>query len=479
MHVVSGSMTRLLTLSGLLLGLWLIHPQRPDPAVAAPPDFKRRVNVPDLTGQPFEPAIFWLGGVDPTRNYADVRMWYHATHLELAVHVIDRQLWYAPTPAPTDLQNWDAISLYLNIEGAEGSAPTRSSYHLVAQLGATDATDNYHASFRGNGSTWTETAVPYDATSSWRGAGGPNTYADNKGWQLSVAIPFASLGLTEAPPQGTVWGMAVVLHDRDDETDTPIADQAWPERADVVNPATWGELHFGRATYTVTTAVPAGSALIRNGLNGASVKDGHVGGHTTCGDGLDHWTEWGTANYAGYTQINVQNQWDISDYPCFSRYYVTFPLDAVPAGATILSASLNMTRFGNAGGGTWGTPPASYIHALTVAEAWNEANLTWNTAPLALENIAGTWVEPTQTSGQQVYRWDVTGAAAAALAEGAPLRLALYSIDGERHSGKYFWSSDTNDWDGTVRPALEITWGTACTAATAGCTLSYLPFVTE
>jgi len=27
--------------------------------------------------------------------------------------------------------------------------------------------------------------------------------------------------------------------------------------------------------------------------------------------------------------VNVQNQSDISDWPCFSKYYVTFPLDAV------------------------------------------------------------------------------------------------------------------------------------------------------
>ena len=36
-----------------------------------------RVNVPELTGVPFTPAIFWFGKVDQTNNYADVRVWYY------------------------------------------------------------------------------------------------------------------------------------------------------------------------------------------------------------------------------------------------------------------------------------------------------------------------------------------------------------------------------------------------------------------
>ena len=36
----------------------------------------------------------------------------------------------------------------------------------------------------------------------------------------------------------------------------------------------------------------------------------------------------------------------------------------------------------------------SYIQVLTVAEDWNEATLTWNNAPMAERNVAGTWVDP-------------------------------------------------------------------------------------
>lgn len=39
-------------------------------------------------------------------------------------------------------------------------------------------------------------------------------------------------------------------------------------------------------------------------------------------------------------------------------------------------------------------PQPSYIQVLTVDQDWNENTLTWNNAPLAAENITGTWVDP-------------------------------------------------------------------------------------
>lgn len=215
-----------------------------------------------------------------------------------------------------------------------------------------------------------------------------------------------------------------------------------------------------------------GTVTIRQGLNGASVVDGAVGGHTTCGnDGLNKWTAWGQANYAGYNQFNIQNQWDVSDWPCFSKFYITFPVDAIPPGQTILSATLTMSLFGTAGGGQWGDPPDSYIEVLTVGSDWNESTLTWNNAPLATENISGTWVPPVVGD----YNWDVSRAVAQAYGTGGPLRLALYSIDGERHSGKYFYSSDSNDWNGEVRPTLRVVYGKLCDSPGVTCHKAFLP----
>ena len=133
------------------------------------------------------------------------------------------------------------------------------------------------------------------------------------------------------------------MHDRDAGAGAPNPDQVWPQGTAPNDPRTWGTLSFGLPASGASTATPNGVVTVRHGLNGAVVPDGHVGGGAVCGDGLDFWSEWGQANYAGAMPVNVQNQTLIADWPCFSRYYVTFPLDAVPAGKTVLSATLALT----------------------------------------------------------------------------------------------------------------------------------------
>jgi hypothetical protein len=197
-------------------------------------------------------------------------------------------------------------------------------------------------------------------------------------------------------------------------------------------------------------------------LNGASVPDAHVGGDTICGAPFDpnYFDGWGDANYSGTAHINIQNQADVADWPCFSKYYVTFPLDAIPAGKVVISATLTLHQFGNAGDPGQAEP--SLIQVLTVDGDWDEATLTWNNAPLAAENIAASWVDPlSEFPGWPGVpsAWDVSRAVAEAYAVGDPLRLALYEADAAYHSGKYFVSSDTGDWNATGRPTLRVLWG--------------------
>jgi len=97
-----------------------------------------------------------------------------------------------------------------------------------------------------------------------------------------------------------------------------------------------------------------------------------------------------------------------------------------------------------------------------VDQDWDEDTLTWNNAPLAGENITGTWVDPLPVlpGWPGVPRqWDVSRAAAQAHAAGRPLRLAVYSADYAYHSGRYFTASDVDDWDEVGRPTLTVTWG--------------------
>lgn len=422
----------------------------------------RRVNIPYLgAGTPvddFTPAVFWFGAVDPTSNYADVRAWYYDEYLKITIHIVDRLLWYDTTPAQAELTAWDAVSLYLDVDDSPESSPDASSYRFVVQLNRWEPDVNWQAAYRGNGSGWMAEALAFTGESAWRG-GGVNDEFDDKGWLATFVIPFEALGFSTRPSAETVWRLGVVAHDRDDATGTTIPDQMWPEALQSDRPATWGEMTFGVPHYVGPLAMPVETTTVRQGLNGTSVVDAHVGGHGNCGDGLDHWTEWGVANYAGYSQINIQNQWDISDYPCFSKYYVTFPLEPHSPGQVIMSATLTMNLFGNAGGGEYGLPPDSYIQVLAVGEPWDEGIINWNNAPLATENLGGTWVEPVQTGGAGPHKWNVARAVADAYSRGEPLRLALYSADGERHSGKYFWSSDVGDWNANARPTLTILWG--------------------
>jgi hypothetical protein len=151
----------------------------------------------------------------------------------------------------------------------------------------------------------------------------------------------------------------------------------------------------------------------------------------------------------------------VSDWPCFSKYYVTFPLDQIPSGKVIVSATLTLRQFGHTGEGYYPGPQPSFIQVLTIGEGWSEADLTWNSAPLALENVAGAWSEPLGDPGWpgEDRQWDVSLPVAEAYAAGVPVRLALYESDWADHSGKYFYTSDRADWDDLNRPTLTVTWG--------------------
>jgi uncharacterized repeat protein (TIGR01451 family) len=445
---------QLLICCALLVGLRSTPPTRAQAT--------RRVNAPHFVSdvQYSEMAVFWFGQVGPADNHADVRVGYNDDLLYVSVAAFDRRLWYDTSPSAADLADWDAVTLYLdpNLDG--GDAPRSDDYRFVAQFNWWEARDAYRAVYRGNGSDWMMAAAPFSTTPGWRG-NAPNDNADDRGWAMGFHIPFDSLGLAGPPGQGTVWGMAVVLHDRDDATGTPITDKTWPEGMDGERPGTWAELTFGIPTYTPPSANPGETVVIREGLGGAIVPDAAVGGtmpNLCPGDSYHIWNVWGNANYGDELTFNVQNQSDVADWPCFARYYVTFPLGTVPPGKVIISATLTLHQFG-------GSDPTeaerSLIQVSTVDEAWNEATITWNNAPLALENISSTWVDPTGFPGWPgiPHTWDVSSAVAEAYGMGVPLRLVLYEADDAYHSGKHFVASETGDWNEEARPTLRVLWG--------------------
>jgi hypothetical protein len=436
----------------------------------------RRINTPyfdigNVVDERFsEMAVAWFGRVTPTENYTDIRVGYNDSNLYVYLAVFDRRLWYDETPSVGDLQQWDAATLYLRLNGNTGDTIDLNSYQFVAQFTPfpePEARTDYQVSYRGDGYGWVDSDIPFATTSGWRGDAWNNDN-DDRGWAVTFEIPFNSLGLINKPGNGSVWGISVVLHDRDDLSGTYVPHQNWPENVDEEKPATWGQIHFGLPIYTPPPKESNGAVIIRHNLNGSIVEDAAVGGTTNnlCpGDTFYIWNEWGDENFSGAPDFNVQNQSDVADWPCFSKYFITFPLDAIPQGKNIRLANLTIHQYGNSGNvndpDPFYRPKPSLIQILTVNDDWEENSLTWNNAPMAHENVSQAWAYPLSDfpgwPGVPIT-WDISYATAQAYSSNQPLRLALYEADAAYHSGKYFVSSDVDDWNEIGRPTLVVEW---------------------
>jgi hypothetical protein len=435
-----------------------------------PPPPKARVNIPyfgnnDVIQSHFtEMAIFWFGNISPSENYADVRIGYNNSELVIYAAIFDRRLWYDTTPTIDDLTNWDALTLLLDTSSVSNPAPTSTAYKFIAQFSRSPeaaARTNYQAAYRGNGTGWVTQAISFSTISGWRGTE-TNDDTNDRGWAMTFRIPFSSLGLTGSSLQGKIHHMSLILHDRDSGSGGPLAPKYWPKDSDSTEPATWAHIHYGMPAYISPPASNQQTTVIRHKLNGAAVPDAAVGGTTgnLCpGDESFIWSTWGNLNFGKAADFNIQNQSDLADWPCFSKYYINYPLDSLPAGKVIVSATLTLYHWSNSGSLALAKP--SYIHVMSAASNWTETSLTWNNAPLVRENFAAAWV-PVQTGCTwpcTPRTWNVSRAVAQAYQEGIPLRLVFYSTDSDYHSGKFFTTSDTGDWNAAGRPKLEVVWG--------------------
>jgi hypothetical protein len=431
-----------------------------------PPDIaRRRINAPFFAGEiPFEQmGIFWFGRLSETSNYADVRIGYNKDTLSVYVAVFDRHLWYDETPSTDTLTDWDAITLLLD-KGSTGDTLSTSSYRFIAQLSG-DSNAAYRQSYQGDSQGWQRHLIPFSTLPGWRGNALNENSDTDRGWVMTFTIPFAELGLAAPPATGAEWKLALQIHDRDGQSAGAQPIQLWPETMQSDNPATWGILRFGLPGYARPDVPLTEKVVIRRPTqNDSTVPDADVGSviANQCPGNDSHiWNEWANQNYGNAADFNIQNQSDVADWPCFAKYYVSFPLDAVPSGKRILSATLTLHQFGNAGDVNEAQP--SWIQVLTTADEWQENTITWNNAPYAWENIGGRWVDPVRNNWPGwpgiPWSWDVSYAVADAYQRGQPVRLILYEADSSYHSGKYFVSSDTGDWNINGRPRLDVVFG--------------------
>ncbi len=421
-------------------------------------------------------AIFWFGQNEqglPGRNYADVRVAYTADALHILVTVADYYLWFDEPAQATDFTRYDAVALYLDTAHDRAAAPQRDDYWML--LGARDwpngNSPEYHRQARGTGSGW-DTSWPGEWSDyTWMDRDcnpGPNSNACgiDFGWSGRFMIPFSAIGMAGPPPEGTVIGLGVVLYDRDDQPPAgAVQPEAWPETFQSDNPSTWGEIHFGDATYRRPAVAPKGMTVIRAASStDNTVEDAWMGGGGGCsggqfgGSAVNHGNDPDPWLFVGTETRPVH-------LPCFSKSFLRFSLSAIPPGKSIISASLTLHVWGGAGTdpGTDPSPQPSWVHLFTISDAWDEMGIHWNNAPLAQENVSAQWlfVRYEYAAPGDAYEWDASQAVAEAYANGEPLSVAVYGSDTAQHSSKYMTASEEGDWNAEGRPKLVVVWGDA------------------
>ncbi len=159
---------------------------------------------------------------------------------------------------------------------------------------------------------------------------------------LSFVFLSAVWGSREMPNTGSIWGLSIVNYDRDDANGATVDYKTWPRSPDFNSQPVEAAPRFGYPTYNPHSGDPSGTTYIRQGLNNAIVSDASAGGYAVCGAGTNFWETWGDTNRSFYnddlSDFNVQNQRMLQIGHSFSKVYVSFPLDQVPAGKKILSA---------------------------------------------------------------------------------------------------------------------------------------------
>jgi hypothetical protein len=433
-------------------------------------DTPRRVNIPYFSGGIIwaESAIFWFGEYElslPGSNYADVRVAYTPDALRIQATVVDYYLWYDDDPQPgDDLAQYDAVSLYLDTYHDRAGIPQNDDYTFLVGARHWEDISQYQRQGRGTGSGWDNTwSTDWsgDSWMQWDCNPGPNSNACgiDYGWVAVFTIPWTSLGLSGPPEEGTKWGLGMLLYDRDDQPPAGyVAPEYWPETFSANSPATWGELHFGYADYQPAAAIPIGTTVIRaTSPTDNTVDDSWMGGGGWCQGGHEGH---GEDNHGDDVWLFVGTEIQPTHFPCFNKSYLRFSLDSIPPGKEIISATLTIHHWGNAGDPGQAQP--SWVSLFTITDPWEEMAIQWNNAPLAQENVSASWIYPVDGYAGEPgipYDWDATQAVAEAYAEDRPASMAIYGSDTEQHSSKYLRSSEADDWLVEGRPKLTVVWG--------------------
>jgi hypothetical protein len=314
-------------------------------------------------------------------------------------------------------------------------------------------------------------AAVYNTGPGWKYGG---TDIAGRGWLAERFVPWSELG--GAPQHGDVWPLRFVTVGGQ----TWAGVLRWVPLADVqpadMQPAYGGGDVAGTQTLTVTMSADAGL-----GAGGA-----------LCGsdDWPDYFPTWGGRNTEGsyvedeqikhmgtWAQVGLgESQWDVTDWPCGGESIWRFPLDALPAGAEVVSATVTWRHFGNPGYGPGYSPDGTQdtrYQVWEVTDWWDEGEayyqdqiyngktltrtlvvsmgITFDSAPVGRENVSSFVVRPIDISCEG--KWycnpgvpvsaDVTELVRRAAAAGRPwASFKLNTAAGQYHSDKFVWTRE-------------------------------------
>lgn len=157
------------------------------------------------------------------------------------------------------------------------------------------------------------------------------------------------------------------------------------------------------------------------------------------------------AMWLGYHKANCTNG-TISGK--VSRNLIRFDLSAVPVGAVIGRAVLNIRVVGLC----WYTRASGTVTAYRVAAPWQESTATWNAQPAAAE-AAGSVAIPFNFNANAWYTLDVTGLVRGWVNQTAPNYGLMLRAPESAGNDFAFFAVATRSWSG-YEPYLTLAYGT-------------------
>lgn len=289
------------------------------------------------------------------------------------------------------------------------------------------------------------TTAQFGGSDNWTVASRCGGDGNCRGWTGDMLLPWAS----GQPTFGTTMPFTLTATDFDGGVVKSIKDIT-------------GTLRFGTPNYYGQNVT--GQVVLTTRLT----ADAPVGGGTTCGSDDDplYFPTWGTRNtddttemrpMGSWYQANIgQFQWDVADWPCYSRYFARFNIPTIPNNAQIVSATVTMYQFGNPGygSGNAGDSTGTTVYEVVSTDSnWDEQNVAWDTAPKIFENTTRTSVpqlpmDCLPTGGWYCdppipYTFDVTKLVKESI--NGQVNFGLITSAGQYHSGKFFYTREASE----------------------------------